>query len=169
MRIILKILFIINFLILPSKAEIAFIDINHILNASEIGKSLNKQIKNITEENSIKFKDLENELVKKEKSLVSQQNILDKNEFQKKLNSLSIEVKKYRDDKKISQNKVNQIKREQTKKILSLLNPIITNYVQENSISVVIPKKNIIVGKKNLDITDKILKLLNDQVQSINF
>ena len=169
MRIILKILFIINFLILPSKAEIAFIDINHILNTSEIGKSLNKQIKNITEENSIKFKDLENELVKKEKSLVSQQNILDKNEFQKKLNSLSIEVKKYRDDKKISQNKVNQIKREQTKKILSLLNPIITNYVQENSISVVIPKKNIIVGKKNLDITDKILKLLNDQVQSINF
>ena len=162
-------MFIINFLILPSKAEIAFIDINHILNTSEIGKSLNKQIKNITEENSIKFKDLENELVKKEKSLVSQQNILDKNEFQKKLNNLSIEVKKYRDDKKISQNKVNQIKREQTKKILSLLNPIITNYVQENSISVVIPKKNIIVGKKNLDITDKILKLLNDQVQSINF
>ena len=169
MKIIFKILFIINFLILPSKAEIAFIDINHILNTSEIGKSLNKQIKKITEENSIKFKDLENELVKKEKSLVSQQNILDKNEFQKKLNNLSIEVKKYRDDKKISQNKVNQIKREQTKKILSLLNPIITNYVQENSISVVIPKKNIIVGKKNLDITDKILKLLNDQVQSINF
>ena len=31
------------------------------------------------------------------------------------------------------------------------------------------PKKNIIVGKKNLDITDEIVKLLNDKVQSLDF
>ena len=52
-------------------------------------------------------------------------------------------------------NNLNKIKIENTKKILKILNPIITNYVDENSISIVIPKKNIIVGKKNLDITDK--------------
>ena len=35
-----------------------------------------------------------------------------------------------------------------TKEILELLNPIITNYVESNSIIMVLPKKNIIVGKK---------------------
>ena len=32
-----------------------------------------------------------------------------------------------------------------------------------------LPKKNIIVGKKNLDITDEIVKLLNDKVKSLDF
>ena len=58
---------------------------------------------------------------------------------------------------------LNKIKIENTKKIFEILNPIITNYVEQNSISLVIPKKNIIVGKKNLDITDEIIKLLNNK------
>ena len=31
------------------------------------------------------------------------------------------------------------------------------------------PKKNIIVGKKNLDITDEIIKLLNNKIKKLNF
>ena len=64
---------------------------------------------------------------------------------------------------------MNKFKLDNTKKILEILNPIITNYVDRNSISLVMPKKNIIVGKKNLDITDEIVKLLNDKVQSLDF
>ena len=55
------------------------------------------------------------------------------------------------------------------KKIIEYLNPIITEYVDTNSISLVIPKKNIIVGKKNLDITGEIIKILNNKVNSLNF
>ena len=72
-------------------------------------------------------------------------------------------LKKYRSDKKISEEDINKIKIENTKKILNFLNPIITEYVEKNSISLVIPKKNIIVGKKKLDITDKIVQLLNNE------
>ena len=56
-----------------------------------------------------------------------------------------------------------------TKKILNLLNPIVTKYVEQQSISIVLPKKNIIVGKKNLDITNEILTLLNKQVKKLDF
>ena len=69
----------------------------------------------------------------------------------------------------MSLTKLNEIKINNTKKILKLLNPIITNYVDKNSISLVIPKKNIIVGKKNLEITSEIVKLLNDKVKSLDF
>ena len=65
--------------------------------------------------------------------------------------------------------KTNNIKLKNTKQILKILNPIITNYVDKNSISLVIPKKNIIVGKKNLEITSEIVKLLNDKVKSLDF
>ena len=53
--------------------------------------------------------------------------------------------------------------------LLESLNPIISNYVEQNSISVVFPKKMIIVGKKNLDITIPVLKILDETIQKINF
>ncbi len=101
--------------------------------------------------------------------MLAQQNIIEKTQFNIKVNNLSKEVQNYRTDKKTSLNKLNEIKIENTKKILKILNPIITKYVELNSISLVIPKKNIIIGKKNLDITDEIVKLLNNNSTSLDF
>ena len=151
------------------RAEIAYIDISFILNNSNVGKSLNMHINKIKNVNSTKYKDIEDNLIKKEKTLIAQQNIINKDEFEKKLKVLAEEVKKYRFDKKKSEDILNKIKIDSTKKILSVLNPIITKYVELNSISIVIPKKNIIVGKKKLDITNQIIKLLNDDIDRLNF
>ena len=166
-----KLLFLTIFFNLISNvnAEIAYIDINFILKSSSVGKSLNLHLSKISETNLKKYEIIEKELVNKEKQLIAQQNIIEKNEFDKKLAKLSREIKKYREDKKLSQNQLGQIRIDNTKKILNILNPIITNYVDKNSISIVLPKKNIIVGKKNLDITDKILKLLDIEIKNLNF
>lgn len=167
-----KIISIISFFLIFSfncKAEIAYIDINLILNKSLVGTSLNNHLQKINNVNLEKYKKIEDKLIKKEKILLTQQNILSKDEFQKKLQILSEEVKKYREDKKNSLDELNKIKIENTKEILKKLNPIITKYVDLNSISIVMPKKNIIVGKKNLDITDEIIKLLNENIQKLNF
>ncbi len=151
------------------KAEIAYIDINLILNTSDVGKYLNNYIQNINNKNLSIYKKKEVELLNKEKLLIAQQNILEKKEFEKKFKNLSNEVQKYRSERKKNTDEINQIKIQNTKKILNLLNPIITKYVENNSISLVIPKKNIIVGKKNLDITAKIITILNNQVKSLDF
>ena len=163
------ILILLNILTFNSKAEIVYIDISYILNSSDVGKNLNNYIETIKNQNSIKYEKIENDLVNKEKSLIAQQNILDKEQFQKKLKSLTSEVQKYRSDKKVSFEELNDIKINKTKEILSALNPIITKYVDENSISIVIPKKNIVVGRKNLDITNQIIKLLNDNITKLEF
>ena len=160
---------LLNILTFNSKAEIVYIDISYILNSSDVGKNLNNYIETIKNQNSIKYEKIENDLVNKEKSLIAQQNILDKEQFQKKLKSLTSEVQKYRSDKKVSFEELNDIKINKTKEILSALNPIITKYVDENSISIVIPKKNIVVGRKNLDITNQIIKLLNDNITKLEF
>ena len=163
------IFFLLNILTLNSKAEIVYIDINFILNSSEVGKNLNTYLETIKNKNSLKYEKIENDLVNKEKSLIAQQNILDKEQFQKKLKKLTSEVQKYRSDKKVSLEELNNIKINKTKEILSALNPIITKYVDENSISIVIPKKNIVVGRKNLDITNQIIKLLNNNITKLEF
>lgn len=167
-----SILFIVIFNILSIvslSAEIVYIDINYIINSSDVGKILNKKIKLINDKNIQKFKTLENDLIKKEQALLAQENILEKTEFTKKISELSDEIKKYREEKKITQNELNQFKLTNTKKIVNLLNPIITEYVEVNSILLVIPKKNIIVGKKNLDITNAILEIFNNKEFKINF
>ena len=41
------------------------------------------------------------------------------------------------------------------------INPIITNYVKEKSIGVVLDKKNILIGKATYDITNDLLDLVN--------
>ncbi len=169
MKLILLILIVINIFTLGSKAEIAYLDMSLLLNKSEIGKSLNEKITLLKKKHITQFKQMESELISKEKSLLAQKNILDENEFEKKLDLLSEEIKKYRSDKKLSENKLNKIKIDDTTEILKILNPIITNYVDKNSISIVIPKKNIIVGKKKLDITNEIINLLNLEATNIKF
>ncbi len=168
-NIIFSIFILIIFISLNARAEIAYIDINYLINSSDVGKFLNTQIEIKKKEYTVKHNEIENELRKKEKTLLSQKNILDEKEFEKKLTKLRDEVQEYRKVKQSNIDSLNAFKIDNTKKILNALNPIITEFVNLNSISLVIPKKNIIVGKKNLDITNQILKLLNKKITKLNF
>ena len=168
-KIALIIILILNLIPFPALSEIVYIDINFILNNSKIGKSLNQYLKKINNENLIKYKDLEKAIINKEKELIATKNIIDETEYKKKITILSKEVQKFRLDKKTTNDKLNKIKIENTNKILGILNPIITDYVNKNAITLVIDKKNIIIGKTNLDITKKILELLNNENKKINF
>ena len=167
-KILLFVIFI-NSLFINAKADIAYIDINLILNKSEVGIFLNNYVENIKKKDLSKYNKIEDELIKKEKLLIEQQNILDKEEFQKRLKNLTNNVQKYKSDKKLSVDELNKLRIDKTKEILKVLNPIITQYVDSNSISIVLPKKNIIVGKKNLDITEQIIQLLNNDIKKLKF
>lgn len=166
---LITLIFFFNIFISNAYSQIAYIDINFIIKESSIGKSLNIHMQKLNLEFSKKYDKIEKDLIEKENKLLNQKNIIDKTEFDKKLKNLSNEIKKYRSDRKISNDKLNQIKINNTKKILKILNPIITKYVENNEISLVFPKKNIIVGKKDLDITSKIIELLNNEAKTLNF
>ena len=47
------------------------------------------------------------------------------------------------------------------------LNAIIVEYAEKNSISMVIQKKNILLGKSDLDITAPVFKIFNNTVKTI--
>ena len=59
-------------------------------------------------------------------------------------------------------------KNEARAKLLEALNPILQNYMKENNIEVIVDKKYILLANSNFEITDKILKILDKELKSIN-
>ena len=55
-----------------------------------------------------------------------------------------------------------------TGQLLTSVNQILSDYASENTILLIIQKKNIIVGQSSLDVTDTIMKILNKQIKSVN-
>ena len=49
------------------------------------------------------------------------------------------------------------------------INPILGKYAKDNNISFILQKKNIIMGKTELDITDDVLKIIDKEVSKIKF
>ena len=48
---------------------------------------------------------------------------------------------------------------------LDKISVILSNYMSENSISLILDKKNILIGKENLSITNEILDLVNKSLK----
>ena len=87
--------------------------------------------------------------------------LVDEIEFKK----LSNEAAKYREKKQKDINDANLKRINATAKLLSLINPILAKYSEEKNISIILSKKNIIMGKNELDITDDIMVLVDKQIK----
>ena len=70
----------------------------------------------------------------------------------------------------ILRNKYNKIVIDDKKKysliILKNINPLLTDYAEDNNITLILEKKNILVGVKALDVTNDILNLLNKETKN---
>ena len=63
----------------------------------------------------------------------------------------------------VSKKKVNG-----TKQLLKEINPILADFSKKNDISLIMRKKDIVIAKTSLDITNKIIQLVNSKVKKIN-
>ena len=56
------------------------------------------------------------------------------------------------------------MKKENLNNFFNQINPIIQIYIDENSIDILIERKNIFMGKKNSDITNTIVKKIDSKL-----
>ena len=167
--ILISFLFILKLNISHAIENIAFIDLNYIMNNSLSGKSINTFINDIKNRKIENFKIIEAKIKNDENDLISKKNIIEKNIYNEKVDQIKVRISNYNNDRQEFKKYLDERKLVYTNKLLESLNPIISNYVEQNSISVVLPKKMIIIGKKNLDITIPVLKILDKNIQKINF
>jgi len=167
--ILIIILTIFKFEIAIANEKIAFIDLNFILNNSTAGKSINSFINDLSKEKNKDFEVIENEIKEDENELISKKNIIEESIYNQKVNEIRLRINNYKLERQKYNKSLNDKKIKYNKLLLEKLNPIISNYVEKNSITVVLPKKMIIIGKKNLDITSQVLDVLDKSFQKINF
>ena len=152
---------------LSHEKTIVYIDLNKIMNNSIAGKSITSQLENNHKKNISKFKNIEEELKKEEAEIISQKNVITKEEFEKKIIDLRDKANKFRKERNANINNLNNQRLEATSKMITLVRPILSEFSDKNSISLIIDKKNIIIGKTLLDITDDILKIIDEKIGKI--
>ena len=152
---------------LSEEYKVVYVDLNKIMHNSIAGKSITSQLENNHKKNISKFKNIEEELKKEEAEIISQKNVITKEEFEKKIIDLRDKANKFRKERNNNINNLNNQRLEATSKMITLVRPILSEFSDKNSISLIIDKKNIIIGKTLLDITDDILKIIDEKIGKI--
>jgi len=153
-----------------SKADekISYVDIDYILSNSLAGKSLLETLKKEEKLKIENFKVSDDNFKDKEKKILAKKNLITNEEINKELKSLQIDFQSYR------KNKMSEIKKFKAKRnrnilnFIKLINPIIENYMAENSISILLDKKNIFIASKDYDITKNLITLIDNKIKSID-
>ena len=161
-------LFLFSFIIcspVMADQKIVFVDMDRLVSVSKPGSSIFKQLKDINNKN-LKFLQNEDKKFKEqEKKLIAQKNIITEDDFTNKVEKLKSEINDYNLDRKKMIEEFNKLKVENTNNLLKQINPILTKYSKENEISIILQKKDLIIGKTELDITDEIIKIINVEIK----
>jgi Skp family chaperone for outer membrane proteins len=150
-----------------SEESISYIDMDFIMNNSLAGKSIIKQLEKKNETLKTSFEKIENNFLKEEKKLISQKNILKKEDFDDKVSLFNKKVNEYKNKRSDTLNKYAAEKNKARTDLINELMPILKDYSSEKSISFILPKQSIILGKSELDITKDIIDVLNKKIKSI--
>ena len=161
-------LFLFSFIICsPAMADqkIVFVDMDRLVSVSKPGSSIFKQLKDINNKNLNFLKNEEKKFKEQEKKLIAQKNIITEDDFTNKVEKLKSAINDYNLDRKKMIEEFNKLKVENTNNLLKQINPILTKYSKENEISIILQKKDLIIGKTELDITDEIIKIINVEIK----
>ena len=148
-----------------AEVNIVFVDLNKIMTTSKPGSSILENLNKKNNQLLNNFKKDEKKLKDDEVKLISQKNILSEEEFQSKVKKLKIEINTYNENRKKTIKDFNILKAETTDKFMKMINSIFIKYSNDKSISMIFDKKNMIIGKSELDITDEIIKIVNNEIK----
>lgn len=148
--------------------KIVYIDIEKIMQQSVAGKNFINLLEKKHKINISKFKKENEQIKEKEKKLITQKNILSPQDFQKELSKLRDEITNFQKNQVKARNEINKLRVLGTNKMINEITPILENYAKENAINLILQKKNIVMGKKEMEITDNIITLADKKIKKIN-
>jgi outer membrane protein len=157
-----------NFSLAETKNDkIVFINLDYIFVNSLAGKDLNLQITNKEKDLKIKVNNFRKEIDLKKTKLITQKNVLSQDDYQKKVSELEVEIGIINKSISAERKNLSLFKSKAEKQFTANLNSIIEKYAIENSISIVLKKKDILMAKNDLDITEIIFNKMNEKIEKI--
>jgi len=150
-----------------SKNNVYYIDIDYVLTNTIIGKSL---LANLKEEEKLiinKIKDNDEKFKTDEQKILAKKNLISNEELSREMQSLRDKFKEYKKNKDIEIEDFKKKKEINILNLLNLINPIIEKYMSDNSINILLDKKNIFIANNDYDITNFLIELVDNQIKSI--
>ena len=157
-------LFLLNFNYLNADDGVYFLDVDYILKNSDSGKIVVNKLKNLDSENISIFKNAEKEIKLLEDEITKVKNIVSNEELNKKLNNLKKKVVIFREDKKRKLSEYNDFKKNELENYFMRISPVVEEFMKLKSIKIIIDRKNIFIADSNYDITNELIKFLNEKI-----
>jgi len=161
------VIFFFFFNVIANAEKIVYIDMDKIMQISKAGKTAIENINKQKKKDINKFRKIEEDLKAQEMDLINKKNVLSSEEFNKKIESLTKKINDYR---KLRQEAIDSSTKNRLNASADFANkikPILAEYAGKNNIDMVIQKKNIIMGKSTLDITNEILKIVDNKISNL--
>jgi len=150
-----------------ANAKVVYLDLDFIIKNSTAGKKLYKDLSNSQLNENKKFdKEFQN-LKKVETKIISQKKIITTDAYDIKIKEFKNNVEIFNKKRKIYLSEFNKKKDFNISELVKQINLILSNYSKKNSITLIMHRKNIIIGKTELDITNDILILVDDKINNI--
>ena len=147
-----------------SETKIVYLDLDYIINSSNIGQKNSEIIEKKIKLNNEKINQDESELLKEKNKILGQKNLLKEDVYREKISNFQKKVDTHNLRKSKSLKEINNMRIQFTTKFVNQLKPILAEYSITNSISMIVQKKNVVIGKKDLDITKDILEVVNKKI-----
>tara|TARA_B100000902_G_scaffold383497_1_gene422434 strand:+ start:197 stop:712 length:516 start_codon:yes stop_codon:yes gene_type:complete len=152
---------------LNANEKIVFVDIDRIIYESNLGKKISKKMNSEYKAEEKRLVDIEKKLKEKENDIAKKKNVLSKEELNKKISVLRNEINEFKKERFQVNEKFKKERLSNVNKMVESLNEILAKYSSEKSISMIIQRKNIVIGKSDLDITDEVMSIFNKEVKSL--
>ena len=160
---------LIIFLIFQAKlfAEIRYVDFKYVLNESKAGKEAQIYLKKKLDNGIKDLKAKEKSIQEEEKKIIKQKKVISAEEYKKQVKALREKVSSLQTQRNNLLDTVAKQRSKARAELLKTLNPIIKDYMKENTVRLVLEKKSILLADENLNITKEITDLLNKKLKSI--
>ena len=166
-----KFIFIVCFLSIGNisayaNQNVKFADIDTIVQNSKIGKKTLSKIEKINKSNIEKLTNFQKQLKDRENEIKIKKNIISEEEFKKEVENLKNQLAEFNKKKDLMVKEFSDLKNDELKALFAKINPIIQNYMKENSIEILMNSKNIFIGNIKADLTQLLINEINSKVEN---
>ena len=148
-----------------SNESIAILDLDGLLEKTNFGKKIINELNLINNKNLNLLKEIEGKIKSDRDKINAQKNILSDEQLNEKLNELNKEIKKFQSEKNKLVNKFNLEKKKKLDDFFKQIIPEIEKYIDEKQIDIVIDKKNIFIANRKNNITEDIVKIIDEKLK----
>ncbi len=166
----LKTLFLITIFLLvtfqANSQNIVYANLDILINKSNVGQKIIKHFSDKNKDLNDELKKIEKKIKDQETSLISQKNILQPEEYAKKVKNLNNEIKNFNLDRITKIKKINNEREEVLKSFQTEINKILKSFAENNNIDIIMSSNQMLIGKSNLDVTNDLQKIINNKIKS---